>query len=202
MLVNQTVGGTGRRAMRTTTDSSMKKCKKPRQEPPVRRKLRSATADSGESKPRREQSIPLKKERKKRAKKVTNDPEQEIIITQSIEAAKNTDDALDAMQIKHEDDLVNHCSLLDTSSLSHQMFDPMMDHNQFWQHHQLIAPTGYYLPVSSSPFDHQSNASYHLSPSDIDNSNSPMHESTAKSIHSNHGGQSRKDKSLGLLCQR
>jgi hypothetical protein len=97
---------------------------------------------------------------------------------------------------------MNNCSLLDSSSLSHPMFDSIIDHNQFWHHNQILTPTGYYLPVNSSPYDHQSNTSYHLSTSDMDNSNSPIHDNTSKSLNNNNCGQSRKDKSLGLLCQR
>ena len=86
---------------------------------------------------------------------------------------------LDTAQIKQEDDLMNNCSLLDSPSLSHPMFDSIIDHNQFWHHNQIITPTGYYLPVNSSPYDHQSNTSYHLSTSDIDSSNSPIHDELA-----------------------
>lgn len=75
------------------------------------------------------------------------------------------------------------------------MFDSIIDHNQFWHHNQIITPTNYY----SSPYDH----SYHLSTSDMDNSNSPIQDNTSKSMNNNNNcGQSRKDKSLGLLCQR
>lgn len=92
---------------------------------------------------------------------------------------------------------MNNCSFLD----SHPMFDSIIDHNQFWHPNQIITPTGYYLPVNSSPYDHQSNTSYHLSTSDMDNSNSPIHDNISK-LNGNNCGQSRKDKSLGLLCQR
>lgn len=88
------------------------------------------------------------------------------------------------------------------------MFDTIIDHNQFWHHNQIVTPTDYYLPSNSSPYDHQSNTSYHLSPSDIDNSNSSLHDNSSKltnnnnNNNNNNNGQSRKDKSLGLLCQR
>ncbi|CAF1565766.1 unnamed protein product, partial [Adineta steineri] len=58
------------------------------------------------------------------------------------------------------------------------MFDSVIDHNQLWHRNQIITPTGYYLPASSSPYDHQSNTSYHLSTSDIVNSNSSIHDNT------------------------
>jgi hypothetical protein len=89
---------------------------------------------------------------------------------------------------------MNNCSLLDSPSLSHPMFDSIIDHNQFWHHNQILTPTGYYLPVNSSSY-------HHLSASDIDNSNSPSQDNTSKTMNNNNG-QSRKDKSLGLLCQR
>lgn len=95
----------------------------------------------------------------------------------------------DPLPIKEEDDLINHCSL----SLSQPMFDSIIDHNQFWHPNQMITPTDYYLPVNSSPYHHQ------LSPSDMDNSNSSIPENPSKNLNN---GQSRKDKSLGLLCQR
>jgi hypothetical protein len=214
MLVNQTVGRNNRRVLRTNTDSSlslMKKTKKQRQDLSNdkishRRKLRSSNTDSTDNRTHRQQTIPIKKERKKRMKKIINQPEQEITITQSIEAKTNSNkDVLDTIQIKQEDDIINNCSLLDSPSLSHPIFDSIIDHNQFWHHNQIITPTGYYLPVnSSSPYDHQSNTSYHLSPSDIDNSNSSIHDNNTSKItnNNNNNGQSRKDKSLGLLCQR
>jgi hypothetical protein len=70
-----------RRVLRTDTDSStIKKSKKQRDEKISHRpKLNSIT--------RRQQTKSIKKERKKRMKKI---PEQEIIITQSIEPKSNT----------------------------------------------------------------------------------------------------------------
>ncbi|CAF3550302.1 unnamed protein product [Adineta steineri] len=189
MLVNQTIGGENNRRI---VNSSIKKSKKQRQDLSYGRKLRSSTnTDSLQNKVHQQQTTPLKKERKKRMKKTINHSEQEITITKSIEGRKNTN----VLEIKQENDFVNNCSLLDPSSMSHPIFDSMIDHNQFWHSNQIITPTGYYLP-----YDHQSNTSYHLSTSDIDNSNSPVHDNTVKS--NNNCGQSRKDKSLGLLCQR
>ncbi len=105
-------------------------------------------------------------------------------------------DVLDSLPIKQEDDLMNNCSLLNSPSLSHPMFDSIIDHNQFWHSNQIHPSSGYYLPVNSSPYDHQST-------SDIDNSNSSIHDHSSKTMNNNNNnGQSRKDKSLGLLCQR
>ncbi|UJR37074.1 hypothetical protein I4U23_029778 [Adineta vaga] len=204
MIVNPTGNGNHRRSSRTTTNSLIKKSTKKQQREDLshRRKLRSSNAESAVNQARhQQQTISMKKERKKRMKKTISEPEQEITITQSIDGRKSTD-VNDTMQIKNEDNIVNSCSLIDSSSLSHPIFDPIIDHNQFWQHNQIITPTGYYLPANSSPYDHQSTTSYHLSTSDIDNSNSSIQDTTTKSINNNHNGQSRKDKSLGLLCQR
>jgi hypothetical protein len=178
MLVNQTGGENNRRLLRTNTDSSpIKKSKKQREDlsNENQRKLRSSNNDN---KSHRRQILSTKKERKKRMKKILDHSEPEITITQTTKPKTNS---LDTFEIKQEDD----CPLL-----SHSIFD----HNQFWHSNQILTPTGYYLPVNSSPYDHQSN------PSDMDNSNSPIHENTSKS--NNNCGQSRKDKSLGLLCQR
>ena len=186
MLVNQTVGENTRRKLRTNPDSStIKKTKKQREDLSNenlihRRKLRSST----ENKSHRRELISIKKERKKRMKKIID---QDITITQTIKSKTNSHDTSD---IKQEDD----CPLLHSPSLSNPIFDSIIDHNQFWHSNQILTPTGYYLPVNSSPYDHQSN------PSDIDNSNSPVNDTTSKS--NNNCGQSRKDKSLGLLCQR
>jgi hypothetical protein len=92
MLANQTVGVNNRRALRTNTDPllSMKKTKKQQEDLSHRRKLRSSNTDSTENKSRQRQTIPLKKERKKRMKKINHNSEQEVIITQSIEARKTT----------------------------------------------------------------------------------------------------------------
>jgi len=94
MLVNQTVGMNNRRVLRTNTDSSSstKKTKKQRQDLSnhkisYQHKLRSSNPDTTENKSHRRQTIPIKKERKKRMKKHS---EQEITITQSIEAKTNS----------------------------------------------------------------------------------------------------------------
>ncbi len=97
MLVNQTtIGVNNRRVLRTNTDLSlsMKKTKKQRQDLlndkiSHRRKLRSSNTDSTETKTRQRQTIITKKERKTRIKKNLNNSEQEITITQSIEAKSN-----------------------------------------------------------------------------------------------------------------
>ncbi|CAF3404413.1 unnamed protein product [Rotaria socialis] len=206
MLINQTGRANSRRTARTNHDStSIKKTKKQRKDLSNRRKLRSSNADSLETKSQRRQTIPMKKERKKRTKKTMNnheEEEEEITITQIKNNNHNNDAMNTDIGIKQEDELVNNCLLLDSSSLSHSMFDSVIDHNQFWHRNQIVTPTGYYLPASSSPYDHQSNTSYHLSTSDIDNSNSSIHDNTIKLTNNNSCGQSRKDKSLGLLCQR
>ncbi|CAF2910049.1 unnamed protein product [Rotaria sp. Silwood2] len=233
MLMNQTIRGNNRRITRTNIDSSssIKKTKKQQQDLSNdnisnRRKLRSSNSDTIETKTYRQQTLPIKKERKKRIKKLVNDPEQDITITQTNTKTKNNNNnnngnelycdrkkfryqvknIINTVEIKQEDELVNNCSLLDSSSLSHSMFDSILDHNQFWHRNQIITPTGYYLPANSSPYDHQSTTSYHLSTSDVDNSNSSIHDNTTKLINNNNNnsnsGQSRKDKSLGLLCQR
>ncbi|CAF3518232.1 unnamed protein product [Rotaria sordida] len=215
MLTNQTIRVNNRRITRTNIDSSsVKKTKKQQQDLsndniPNRRKLRSSNSDTIETKTYRQKTLPLKKERKKRMKKPINNQEQDITITQTNTKTKNNNnnnDTINTVEIKQENELVNNCSLLDSSSLSHSMFDSIIDHNQFWHRNQIITPTGYYLPANSSPYDHQSNTSYHLSTSDIDNSNSSIHDNTTKLVNNNSNnnncGQSRKDKSLGLLCQR
>ncbi|CAF0907114.1 unnamed protein product [Rotaria sordida] len=218
MLNNQTIRVNNRRITRTNIDSSsVKKTKKQQQDLsndniPNRRKLRSSNSDTIETKTYRQKTLPLKKERKKRMKKPINNQEQDITITQTNTKTKNNNnnnnnnDTINTVEIKQENELVNNCSLLDSSSLSHSMFDSIIDHNQFWHRNQIITPTGYYLPANSSPYDHQSNTSYHLSTSDIDNSNSSIHDNTTKLVNNNSNnnncGQSRKDKSLGLLCQR
>jgi len=96
MIVNQTIGVNNRRVLRTNTDSSlsMKKTKKQRQDLlndkiSHRRQLRSSNTDSTENKTCQQQTILIKKERKKRIKKNLNNSEQEITITQSIEAKTN-----------------------------------------------------------------------------------------------------------------
>ncbi|CAF0881382.1 unnamed protein product [Rotaria sordida] len=218
MLTNQTIRVNNRRITRTNIDSSsVKKTKKQQQDLsndniPNRRKLRSSNSDTIETKTYRQKTLPLKKERKKRMKKPINNQEQDITITQTNTKTKNNNnnnnnnDTINTVEIKQENELVNNCSLLDSSSLSRSMFDSIIDHNQFWHRNQIITPTGYYLPANSSPYDHQSNTSYHLSTSDIDNSNSSIHDNTTKLVNNNSNnnncGQSRKDKSLGLLCQR
>ncbi|CAF1671004.1 unnamed protein product, partial [Adineta ricciae] len=201
MIVNQTVVASHRRTIRTTGDSSMKKSNRKQQQQQDlshRRKLRSSNVESADNQSQQQQATSVKKERKKRMKKIVNELEQDITITPSVDG-RNPIDGLDNVQVKNEDDLVNNCSLIDAS---HPMFDSIMDHNQFWQPNQIITPTGYYLPVHSSPYDHQSNASYHLSTSDIEISNSSIQDQMSKSIDNNNNGHSRKDKSLGLLCQR
>lgn len=80
-------------------------------------------------------------------------------------------------QIKQEDDI---------------LLDSIIDHNQFWNQNQILTPSNYYLPINSSSYEH-------LSTSDIDNSNSSK---IIPNNNNNNNGQSRKDKSLGLLCQR
>ncbi len=87
MLANQTVGVNNRRTLRTNTDPSIKKTKKQQEDLSHKRKLRSSNI---ENKSRRRQTLPLKKERKKRMKKTVHNSEQEVIITQSIEARKTT----------------------------------------------------------------------------------------------------------------
>lgn len=199
MIVNQTAVANHRRTVRTTDESSMKKSTRKQQQQDLshRRKLRSSNIESTDKQSQQQQqAMPVKKERKKRTKKIANELEQDITITQSVAGRS---DELDHVQVKNEDDLVNNCSLIDAS---HPMFASIMDHNQFWQPNQIVTPTGYYLPVNSSPYDHQSNTSYHLSTSDIDISNSSTQDQTSKSINNNNNGHSRKDKSLGLLCQR
>ena len=74
------------------------------------------------------------------------------------------------------------------------MFDSIIDHNQFWNSNQILPSTDYYLPVNSSSYNQ-------ISSSDIDNSNSSNHEHSSSKTTINNN-QSRKDKSLGLLCQR
>jgi hypothetical protein len=88
MLANQTVEGNNRRILRTNSDSSssIKKTKKQREDRSYRRQLRSSNTDSIENKICRQQTKPIKKQRKKRMKKMLNHPEQDITITQSIEA--------------------------------------------------------------------------------------------------------------------
>ncbi|CAF0771214.1 unnamed protein product [Rotaria sp. Silwood1] len=217
MLINQTTRVNNRRITRTNIDSSsIKKTKKQQQQDlsnddiSNRRKLRSSNSDTIESKTHRQQALPIRKERKKRIKKNINNQEQDITITQiNTKTKNNNDDIINTVEIKQEDELVNNYSLLDSSPLSHSMFDSIVDHNQFWHRNQIVTPTGYYLPANSSPYGHQSNTSYHLSTSDVDNSNSSIHDNTTKLINNNNNnnnnnncGQSRKDKSLGLLCQR
>ncbi|CAF3445101.1 unnamed protein product [Rotaria sp. Silwood1] len=215
MLINQTTRVNNRRITRTNIDSSsIKKTKKQQQQDlsnddiSNRRKLRSSNTDTIESKTHRQQTLPIRKERKKRIKKNINNQEQDITITQiNTKTKNNNDDIINTVEIKQEDELVNNYSLLDSSPLSHSMFDSIVDHNQFWHRNQIVTPTGYYLPANSSPYGHQSNTSYHLSTSDVDNSNSSIHDNTTKLINNNNNnnnncGQSRKDKSLGLLCQR
>ena len=216
MIVNQTVVAGHRRTIRTTGDSSMKKSNRKQQQQDLshRQKLRSSNVETVDDQSQQQQATSVKKERKKRMKKIVNELEQDIAITQSVDGRNSIgksslniiisftlfrSDGLDNVQVKNEDDLVNSCSLIDAS---HPMFDSIMDHNQFWQPNQIVTPTGYYLPVHSSPYDHQSNASYHLSTSDIEISNSSRQDQMSKSIDNNSNGHSRKDKSLGLLCQR
>lgn len=139
----------------------------------TRRVLRTEMKKSKKLTQRRTDPKPMKK---KRMKKVSEQ--------------SNSDNPL---PIKEEDDLITNCSLLHSPSLSQPMFDSIIDHNQFWHPNQMITPTDYYLPVNSSPYNH------HLSPSDMDNSNSSIPENPSKNLNN---GQSRKDKSLGLLCQR
>ena len=188
MLVNQT-GNHHRRVLRTEIDDSSP-MKKPKKLTPRRKLFRHADPK------------PMKKERKKRMKKLS---EQETNESKTDSRTSITfidfhpmiyfvsDDP--SLPLKDDDDLINNCSLLHSPSLSQPMFDSIIDHNQFWHSNQIITPTDYYLPVNSLPFDQQ----HHLSPSDMDNSNSSMPDNSSKTMNN---GQSRKDKSLGLLCQR
>lgn len=89
MLINQTVRANHRRVSKSNINSSTtKKTKKQQQNLSNesnchRRKLRSGNSVSIETKTHRQESMPLKKERKKRTKKIDNINEQEITITQT-----------------------------------------------------------------------------------------------------------------------
>ena len=163
-------------------------------------KARDAKSDCVENQPcRRPARTKTQPMKKKRTKKSVEDPSDAIIAENpSLRDCFEQVSVFDAMGIKQEDELMNHRSLLD-SSVSHPLFDSIMDHNQFWHQNQLVSTAGFYhMPESGSPYDH-------LSPSDIERSNSPAASGSASKLlgtNLNSCAQSRKDKSLGLLCQR
>lgn len=139
----------------------------------VNRRTRTNHVSASIKKDRRKLRSSIKKKRTK--KSIENNDNQEIMITQTKNNSNDFKlDIINTIEIKQEDQLINDC----------QLFDSLVDHNQFWHRNQIITSTDYYLPNS-----------------DMDNSHSPIHDGTSKSMNNNNG-QSRKDKSLGLLCQR
>ena len=112
------------------------------------------------------------------------------------------------IEIKEEENVISQNSLLDSSSsFSHPLFDSVIDQNPFWHHpstDQLLTSTEYYLPINNecSSYDPPSNPNYLFSSSDMESCPSPSLDSTSNKNHLHNSNQSRKDKSLGLLCQR